>query len=71
MEVKRFIYCGSIKQILWLTQLLCVARDCCANIKYQNAELNNSAYEYQQDKQCTYNMTLRHIHATTVAVQNL
>jgi len=22
----------------------------------------------QQDKQCTYNVTLRHVHATTVAV---
>ena len=42
--------------------------DWCANIKYQNAELNIPAYEYQQDKQRTYNMTLRHIRATIVAV---
>ena len=68
VEVKRFINCGLIKQLKWLTKLLCVARDWCANIKYRNAELNNPAYEYQQDKQCTCNVTLRHIHATTVAV---
>ena len=49
MEVKRFINCGSIQQIKWLTELLYVARDCCADIKYQNAEFNNPAYEYQQD----------------------
>jgi hypothetical protein len=57
-------------QILWLTKLLCVIKDWCANIKYQNAELNNPTYEYQQDRQCTYNVTLRRIHITIVAVQN-
>jgi len=67
VEVKSFINCGSIRQTKWLTKLLCVARNCCANIRYQNAELNNPAYDYQQDKQCKYNVTLRHIHATTVA----
>jgi len=55
----------------WLTKLLCVSRDLCANIKYRNAEVNNPAYEYPQDKQYTYNVTLMHIHATTVAVQSL
>jgi len=40
------------------------------SIQYQYAELNNPAYEYQQDRQCTYNVTLRCIHATIVAVQN-
>jgi len=50
--------------------IVCMVRDWCANIKYQNAKLNNPAYEYQQDRQCTYNMTVRHIHVTIVAVQN-
>jgi len=71
VEFKRYINCGLIKQIKWLTKLLCAARDWCANIKNRNTELHNPAYEYQQDKQYTYNMTLKHIHATTVAVQNL
>jgi hypothetical protein len=59
VEVKRFKNCGNMKQIKWLTKLLCVARnwcanrDWCANIKYQNEELNNPAYEYQQDRQFT------------------
>jgi len=68
VEVKRFINCGLIKQMKWLTQLLCVARNCCVKIKYCNSELNNPAYDYKQGKPCTYNMTLRYIHATTVAV---
>jgi len=68
VEVKRFINCGSIKQIKWLTKSLYVARDCCADIKYQNAELNKPAYDYQQDRQWTYNVTLRRIHATIVSV---
>ena len=41
----------------------------CANIRYENAELNNPAYEYQQGRQCAYNVTLRCICATIV-VQN-
>ena len=69
MEVKRFIKCENIQQIQWLTKLLCVARDWRGNIKCQNAELNNPAYEYQQDRYGTYNVTLRRIHATTVAMQ--
>jgi hypothetical protein len=42
-----------------------------ANLKYQNAELNNPVYENQQDTQCTYNVTLRSIRATVVALQSL
>ena len=53
-----------------MTKLLYVARDWCANMKYQNAELNNPAYEYQQDSQCTYNVTLQYIHANIDAVQS-
>jgi hypothetical protein len=38
-------------------------------MKYQNAELNNPAYEYQQDRQFTQNVLLEHVHATIVAMQ--
>jgi hypothetical protein len=40
------------------------------NYRPQKDDVKQVSYEVQQDGQCTYNLTLRHVRVTIVAVEN-